>query len=78
MPKKTMAGTAPIQKYCIVCIPYWTPLAEWPMISTAPKLAEIKAKPVTQDGSPRPERKKSMELDTLARAAHPIPKTKTK
>jgi len=45
------------------------------MISTAPRLAETKARPVTQAGKPRPERKKSMDEDTRALAAHPIPRT---
>jgi hypothetical protein len=48
------------------------------MISTAPRLALMKASPVTQAGSDRPERKKSMLLDTEALAASPMPRTKTK
>ncbi|GEM_PF-2045347 len=59
-------------------MPYWTPLADMPMISTAPRFAETKARPVTQAGSPRPERKKSMELDTRRFAAQPMPRTKAK
>lgn len=48
------------------------------MISTAPKLAEMNAKPVIQAGSPRPERKKSIDEDTPRFAAHPIPSTNAK
>jgi hypothetical protein len=49
-----------------------------PMISTAPRLAEMKAKPVTQAGSDRPDRKKSTESDTCRLASRPMPRTKTK
>ena len=48
------------------------------MISTAPKLAETNARAVTQAGRPRPDRKKSMEFDTLDFAIQPMPKTKRK
>jgi hypothetical protein len=48
------------------------------MISTAPRLAEMKARPVTQAGSERPERKKSTESDTPRRAIRPMPRTKPK
>ena len=58
--------------------PYSTPLADMPMISTAPKLAETNARAVTQAGRPRPDRKKSMEFDTLDFAIQPMPKTKRK
>ena len=59
-------------------MPYCAPLADMPMISTAPRLALMNARPVTQAGNERPERKKSMLLDTEARALSPIPSTKTK
>ena len=59
-------------------MPYCAPLADMPMISTAPRLAEMNARPVTQAGSERPERKKSMLLETEARADSPMPRTKTK
>ena len=49
-----------------------------PMISTAPRFAEMNARPVTQAGSERPERKKSTELDTLRLAMKPIPRTNAK
>ena len=58
--------------------PYCTPLADMPTISTAPRLAEMNARPVTHAGSERPERKKSMEEDTLDRAAQPMPRTNAK
>jgi hypothetical protein len=48
------------------------------MISTAPRLAEMNASPVTQAGNERPERKKSMEFETERRAMTPMPRTKTK
>ena len=38
----------------------------------------MKARPVTQAGSDRPERKKSMESDTARLAMTPMPRTKTK
>ena len=59
-------------------MPYCAPLADMPMISTAPRLALMNASPVTHAGSERPERKKSMLLETEARADRPIPSTKTK
>ena len=49
-----------------------------PMISTAPRLAEMKASPVTQAGSDRPERKKSSESETCLRAMIPMPRTDAK
>ena len=59
-------------------MPYCAPLADMPMISTAPRFAEMNASPVTHAGSDRPERKKSMLLETEARAESPIPSTNTK
>ena len=59
-------------------MPNSAPLADMPMISTAPRLAEMKARPVTQAGSERPERKKSIESDTDRRAITPMPSTKPK
>ncbi len=59
-------------------MPNWAPLADMPMISTAPRLAEMNASPVTQAGSERPERKKSMLVETERRAMIPIPITKPK
>ncbi len=49
-----------------------------PMISTAPRLAEMKARPVTQAGSERPERKKSTESEIWRRATTPMPITTAK
>ncbi len=49
-----------------------------PMISTAPRLAEMNARPVTQAGSERPDRKKSTESETWRRARRPMPRTNTK
>ena len=48
------------------------------MISTAPRFAEMKASPVTHAGSERPERKKSMLLETDRLARMPMPSTNTK
>ncbi|SHV76729.1 Uncharacterised protein [Mycobacteroides abscessus subsp. abscessus] len=59
-------------------MPNCAPLADMPMISTAPKLADTKARPVTQAGRERPERKKSMLEETPRRASRPMPRTKTK
>ena len=59
-------------------MPYWAPLAAMPMISSAPRLAETKARPVTQAGSERPERKKSALVRMARRAAKPTPSTVTK
>ena len=38
----------------------------------------MNARPVTQAGSLRPERKKSIESETWRRAMKPMPSTKTK
>ncbi len=59
-------------------MPISAPLALMPMISTAPRLAEMKARPVTHAGSERPDRKKSIESDTERRAMTPMPRTNTK
>ena len=59
-------------------MPSSAPDADIPMISTAPRLAEMKASPVTQAGSERPERKKSTESETWRLAITPIPITKPK
>ncbi len=48
------------------------------MISTAPRFAEMNARPVTQAGSDRPDRKKSMDSDTRALAMKPMPSTNAK
>ena len=44
----------------------------------APRLAEMKAIPVIQAGSERPERKKSVEVVISRRNAKPMPITNTK
>jgi hypothetical protein len=49
-----------------------------PSSSIAPRLAEMNARPVTQAGSERPERKKSRLVETERRAANPIPRTTVK
>ena len=59
-------------------MPISAPLADMPMISTAPRLAEMNASPVTQAGSDRPERKKSTESETWRRAISPMPRTTAK
>ena len=48
------------------------------MISTAPRLAEMNARPVTHAGSERPDRKKSIDSDTWLFARNPIPSTNPK
>jgi hypothetical protein len=59
-------------------MPYWAPLAAMPSSSIAPRFAEMNARPVTQAGSERPERKKSRLVETDRRAAKPMPRTTTK
>ena len=59
-------------------MPYCAPFADMPMISTAPRFAEMNARPVTHAGSERPDRKKSMLDETRDLAMNPIPMTKTK
>ncbi len=59
-------------------MPYCAPLAAMPSSSIAPRLAEMNARPVTQAGSERPDRKKSRLVDTERRAAKPIPSTTMK
>ena len=59
-------------------MPYCAPLADIPMISTAPRLAEMNASPVTQAGSERPDRKKSRLFEIDRRAASPMPSTNAK
>jgi hypothetical protein len=44
----------------------------------APRFAEMKAMPVIQAGSERPERKKSVEVWISRRSATPMPITKVK
>jgi hypothetical protein len=48
------------------------------MISTAPRFAEMNARPVTHAGSDRPDRKKSIESEICLRAIQPIPRTNAK
>jgi hypothetical protein len=62
----------------MVGMPYSAPLADIPMISTAPRFAEMNAMPVIQAGSDRPDRKKSRLSETRRRATTPIPSTTTK
>ena len=59
-------------------MPYWAPLADIPMISTAPRFAETKAIPVTQAGRDRPEVRNPSDVAALARAMSPTPMTKAK
>ena len=57
-------------------MPYFAPLAAMPTNSRAPKLADMKARPVIQAGMARPDMKKS-ELVFIDRfSANPIPRTK--
>jgi len=53
-------------------------LADIPIISTAPRFAEMNARSVTHAGSRRPDRKKSRLVEIWLRAMNPIPRTKTK
>ncbi|WP_448640633.1 hypothetical protein [Geodermatophilus sp. URMC 63] len=62
----------------MVLMPNCAPLADMPTISTAPRLAEMNARPVTHAGSDRPDRKKSRLSDTRRRAAAPISSTTAK
>jgi len=48
------------------------------MISTAPRFADMNARPVTHAGSRRPDRKKSRLVEIWLRAMNPMPRTKTK
>lgn len=73
-----MAGMAPIQYQWTTATPYCAPVAAMPRISVAPRFAATKARPVTQAGSERPERKKSRLVFTLALAANPMPRTTMK
>ncbi len=59
-------------------MPKSAPLADMPMISTAPRLAEMNARPVTHAGSERPDRKKSSDSETWLLARKPMPSTKAK
>jgi hypothetical protein len=59
-------------------MPYSAPLADMPMTSMAPRFAEMNASPVTHAGSERPERKKSILLETCFLAIYPMPSTSTK
>jgi hypothetical protein len=56
--------------------PYCTEFAALPMISIAPRLAAMNAKPVIHPGKDRPDRKKSSDVATARRASRPIPTTK--
>ena len=49
-----------------------------PTTSTAPRLAEMNASPVTHAGSERPDRKKSRLSETRRREARPIAMTTPK
>src|SRR5579863_8204377 len=46
--RKTIAGIAPTQYQWLVLMPYFAPLAVCPITSSAPRLADMKAMPVTQ------------------------------
>jgi hypothetical protein len=59
-------------------MPYCAPLAAMPRISSAPRLAAMKANPVIHAGSERPERKKSMSVLIDSRATTPMPRTTRK
>ena len=59
-------------------MPYWAPFAALPSTSIAPRLAEMKARPVIQPGNDRPERKKSSLVAIARRAARPIAMTMMK
>ena len=61
-PQNTMAGIAPTQYQWLVRIPYFAPLPMCPMISSEPRLADMKAMPVIQWESERSVRRKSDEV----------------
>lgn len=69
---------APIQYQWTTETPYCAPVAAMPRISVAPRLAATNARPVTQAGRERPERKKSRLVFTERRAANPMPRTTAK
>ena len=48
MARNTIAGIAPVQYQWFVRIPYLAPLAMWPITSSEPRFADMKAMPVTQ------------------------------
>ena len=59
-------------------MPYLAPDAPIPMTSWAPRLAEMKAIPVIQAGSDRPDRKKSVLVRMTRRRIQPTPSTAAK
>src|SRR5438034_244112 len=48
-PRKTIAGTAPIQKKWLGAMPYFAPAAAMPMISCAPRFADADDGDVVRD-----------------------------
>ncbi len=64
----------PLEK--TVIMPYFAPKAPIPITSCAPRFAERNASPVTQAGSERPERKKSLPVRMCGLSTQPIPTTK--
>ena len=59
-------------------MPYFAPEAAMPMTSCAPRLAERNARPATQAGINRPERKKSVLVRMWRFSTKPMPRTKAK
>ena len=55
-------GIATAHFYWVGAIPYLAPLAAMPTSSSAPRLAAMKASPVTQAGMERPDKKKSVDV----------------
>jgi hypothetical protein len=58
-------------------MPYLAPLAAMPTNSSAPRLAEMNARPVTHAGIDRPEVRKSDELFRYRLKTNPMAMTKT-
>ena len=56
-------------------MPYFAPLPAMPTSSSAPRLADMNAKPVIHAGIDRPERKKSLLVRIARFKAKPIPNT---
>ncbi len=59
-------------------MPYFAPDAAMPMISCAPRFAEMKARPQTHAGIARPAWKKAVLVVVFFLRATPMPSTKPK
>jgi hypothetical protein len=59
MPRKSIAGIAPIQYQCIARMPYWYAEPAHPISSSEPRFAETKLRPAIHAVISRPARKNS-------------------